>query len=138
MRLSQPLPLPMKIRGTDFVMFSVSNLDRAVKFYRDILGLPEEVYSGEWQWAEFNCGNVTLALKGGEPVPKSGAGGHIALAVDDVKAAGEDLKRKGVQIMKEPHDFGCCQAVEIFDPDGNRVILHHRADGTFGPNLPAT
>ncbi len=126
----------MKILGTDFVMFSVSNLDRAAKFYRDVLGLPQEVYSEEGQWAEFNCGNITLSLKGGEPVPQRRPGGHIALAVEDVRAACEDLKRRGVRITAEPQDFGCCQAVEIFDPDGNRVILHHRADGTFGPNPP--
>jgi len=136
MRLSCRLTRPMKIRGTDFVMFAVSDLDRAVKFYRDVLGLPQEVYSTEWQWAEFNCGNVTLSLKGGESVPKAGSGGHIALAVDDVQAACEDLKRRGVRVGKGVQDFECCQTVEIFDPDGNRVILHHRADGTFGPNPP--
>jgi len=124
----------MKIRGTDFVMFSVSNLDRAAKFYRDVLELPQNVYSEEWQWAEFNCGNVTLSLKGGEPVSPSGSGGHIALAVEDARAAYTDLKRRGVRIAKELQDFGCCQAVEILDPDGNRVLLHHRTDGTFGPN----
>jgi len=128
----------MKIRGTDFVMFPVSNLSRAAKFYRDVLELPQEVYSEEWQWAEFNCGNVTLALKGGEAVPQSGSGGHLALAVDDVQAACEELKRRGVQVPQQPQDYGCCQTVELFDPDGNRVILHHRADGTFGPNPPGT
>jgi predicted enzyme related to lactoylglutathione lyase len=126
----------MKIRGTDFVLFAVSDLDWAAKFYREVLGLSQEVYSAEWQWAEFNCVNVTLSLKGGEAVPKAGSVGHIALAVDDVRAACEDLKRQGVPVEKGVQDFGCCQSLEILDPDGNRVILHHRADGTFGPNPP--
>ena len=98
----------MKIRGTDFVMYPVSDLARAAKFYREVLGLPQEVYSEEWQWAEFNCGNVTLSLKGGEPVPKSGSRGHIALAVEDVPAAGEELKRRGIPIGKGSRDYGCC------------------------------
>ncbi|MGA2281362.1 MAG: VOC family protein, partial [Verrucomicrobiota bacterium] len=38
----------MKIRGTDFVMYPVSDLARAAKFYREVLGLPQEVYSEEW------------------------------------------------------------------------------------------
>jgi predicted enzyme related to lactoylglutathione lyase len=118
-------------------MFSVSDLARAAKFYRDVLGLPQEVYSEQWQWTEFNCGNITLSLKGGEPVPKSGSGGQIALAVEDVPAACDDLRRRGVQVPKQPQDYGFCQTVEIFDPDGNRVILHHRADGTFGPTPSA-
>jgi Glyoxalase/Bleomycin resistance protein/Dioxygenase superfamily len=64
MGLNPRLALPMKIRGTDFVMFPVSDLARAAKFYREVLGLPQEIYSEEWQWAEFNCGNVILSLKG--------------------------------------------------------------------------
>ena len=126
----------MIIRGTDFVMYPVSDLARAASFYREVLGLPQEIYSEEWQWAEFNCGNITLALKGGEKLPKLVPGGRIALAVDDVQAAREELKKRGVQVVTEPHDYSVCCAMEILDPDGNGVILHKRADGTFGPGSP--
>jgi predicted enzyme related to lactoylglutathione lyase len=122
----------MKIRGVDFVMYPVTDLARAADFYRDILGLPQEVYSAEWQWAEFNCGNVTLALLGGQKLPKTFSGGRIALAVEDVDEAQRKLAAEGVRIVKEPQDYGVCQAMEILDPDGNHVILHRRADGTFG------
>ncbi len=122
----------MKIRGTDFVMYQVSDLARAASFYRDVLGLTQEVFSPEWQWAEFNCGNVTLALKGGEQLPATPAGGRVALAVEDVAAAYKELKRKGARILSEPKDYSVCWAMEILDPDGNVVILHQRADGTFG------
>lgn len=126
----------MKIRGTDFVMYPVSDLARAARFYRDVLGLPQEVYSEEWQWAEFNCGNITLALKGGEKLAGPVPGGRIALAVDDVQAAREELKKRGVPVLTEPQDYSVCCAMEILDPDGNLVILHKRADGTFGPGSP--
>ncbi len=122
----------MKIRGTDFVMYPVSDLKRAAGFYRDILGLPQEIYSEESQWAEFNCGNLTLALWGGQQVPKESHGGRIALAVDDVPAVYEELKKKGVRVLSEPHDYSVCWAMEILDPDGNLVLLHRRADGTCG------
>ncbi len=123
----------MKIRGTDFVMYQVSDLARAASFYRDVLGLAQQAYSEEWKWAEFDCGNVTLALKAGEQLPAVIAGGRIALAVDDIQAAHEELKQRGVRIVSEPHDYSVCWAMEILDPDGNLVILHKRADGTFGP-----
>ena len=122
----------MKIRGTDFVRYPVSDLARAASFYRDVLGLPQEVYSEEWQWAEFNCGNTTLALKGGEKLAGPVPGGRIALAVDDVQAAQEELKKRGVRVLTEPHDYSVCCAMEILDPDGNTVILHRRADGSVG------
>jgi predicted enzyme related to lactoylglutathione lyase len=126
----------MKIRGTDFVMYLVSDLARAATFYRDVLGLPQEVYSAEWQWAEFNCGNITLALKGGEKLPDAVTGGHIALAVEDIQAAYEELKKKGVRIVSEPQDYSVCWAMKVLDPDGNAVVLHKRANGTYGQNAP--
>lgn len=122
----------MKIYGADFVMFHVSDLGRAVVFYRDVLGLPCEIESIEYQWAEFDCGNVTLSLKGGVVMYGEHAGGRIALAVDDVRAAYEELKRRDVAIEGEPVDSGVCVAFEVRDPDGNRVILHRRSDGSFG------
>jgi len=127
----------VKIRGIDFVMYQVSDLARAAKFYRETLGLPQELYSEEGNWAEFNCGNVTLSLHGGLKLPEQIAGGRIALAVDDVRAAWADLQRQGARVVGEPVDYGVCCAVEVLDPDGNTVILHQRADGTCGQNLPA-
>ena len=68
----------MKIRGVDFVMLAVSDLARAARFYRETLGLPQEVYSEEWQWAEFDCGNLTLSLKG-DSAPASRAPYHRSM-----------------------------------------------------------
>jgi predicted enzyme related to lactoylglutathione lyase len=122
----------VKIRGTDFVMYQVSDLARAASFYRDVLGLSQEMYSEEWKWAEFDCGNITLALKAGEKLPEVIAGGRIALAVEDIHEAHEEMNKRGVRIVSEPQDYSVCRAMEILDPDGNLVILHQRADGTFG------
>jgi predicted enzyme related to lactoylglutathione lyase/ketosteroid isomerase-like protein len=124
----------MKIRGTDFVMYQVSDLATAARFYRETLGLTQEIYSEEWNWAEFNCGDVTLSLHGGVRLPEQIAGGRIALAVDDVFAASAELKSKGARVVGEPVDYKVCCAVEVLDPDGNTVLLHKRANGTFGPN----
>jgi catechol 2,3-dioxygenase-like lactoylglutathione lyase family enzyme/ketosteroid isomerase-like protein len=124
----------MEIRGTDFVMFQVSDLAAAARFYREVLGLRQDVYSEEGQWAEFSCGDVTLSLHGGGKPPEATASGRIALAVEDVQAARAELKKKGADGVGELHDYGVCRAVEVRDPDGNTVILHRRADGSFGQN----
>lgn len=123
----------MKIRGTDFVMFPVSNLSRAAAFYRDILGLQQEVYSEEYQWAEFNCVNVTLSLKGGYSSDEIAGGARLALAVENIEVVYAELLAKGVRLSGPPTDHGVCQHLEIRDPDNHIVILHHRTDGTFGP-----
>jgi catechol 2,3-dioxygenase-like lactoylglutathione lyase family enzyme len=124
----------MKVRGTDFVMYQVSDLKRAAAFYRETLGLSQEMCSEEWKWAEFNCGNVTLALNGGIALPERIAGGRVALAVDDVIAASAELKSQGVRFELEPTDYSVCHAAVILDPDGNAIVLHQRANGTFGQN----
>jgi catechol 2,3-dioxygenase-like lactoylglutathione lyase family enzyme len=124
----------MHIRGTDFVMFLVSDLTRAVEFYRDVLGLRCEIESTEYQWAEFDCGNVTLSLKGGAVAEGTKAGGQIALAVDNAYRVHEELRQRGVPLAAAPVDSGVCLAVEVYDPDGNLVILHQRADGSYGQN----
>ncbi|HVT73949.1 MAG TPA: VOC family protein [Lacunisphaera sp.] len=125
----------MKILGTDFVTYYVGNFHAAVMFYRDILALPLTTYSDADQWAEFDCGNVTLALKGGEDIIPGDHAPRIALAVDDVGAAWKELKTHGVNIVCPPQDHGVCRHLELLDPDGNVVILHHRADGTHGQDV---
>jgi catechol 2,3-dioxygenase-like lactoylglutathione lyase family enzyme len=128
----------MKILACDFVMFLVSDLSRAVAFYRDALGLRCELESLEHQWAEFDCGNVTLSLKGRGLADDVRGGGRIALAVDDVTSAYEELKRRGVPLESAPVDNGCCWHLEVPDPDGNLVILHKRANGTHGQDTKST
>ena len=128
----------MNIRGTDFVVYQVSDIARAAAFYRETLGLPQEMCSEEYQWAEFNCGDVTLSLHGGQKLPQQIAGGRIALAVEDVHAAYAELKSKGARVVGEPVDYGVCCAMEVLDPDGNTVIIHKRADGTFGQSTAST
>ena len=124
----------MHIRGTDFVMFQVSDLARACAFYRDLLGLRQDLYSEEYQWAEFDAGNVTLSLHGNAKPAGAAAGGRIAFAVADIHAAYRELQAKATAILKPPFDHSCCWHLELEDPDGNLVILHQRADGTFGQN----
>ena len=54
------------------------------------------------------------------------------MAVEDIRAAYAELKSKGARVLNEPVDYSVCSAMEVVDPDGNTVILHHRADGTVG------
>jgi predicted enzyme related to lactoylglutathione lyase len=122
----------MKIRGTDFVMYQVSDLATAARFYREALGLPQEAYSEEWKWAEFNCGQVTLALHGGVKLPEVITGGRLSLAVEDIHGAYAELKSQGARVQGEPKNYSVCWAMEVLDPDGNTVILHQRADGSCG------
>lgn len=122
----------MNIRGTDFVTYPVRDFARAVTFYRDTLGLRLEVCSEPDGWAEFDCGNVTLALHAEASGLQPGTGARLALAVDDIDRAYAELAADPRIAPYPPSDYGVCRACEIRDPDGNALLLHHRTDGTFG------
>lgn len=122
----------MKIQGADFFAYLVSDLPASAAFYRDVLGLPQTEYREEWQWAEFDCGNITLTLYGGTALPDVVLGGRIAFAVEDIHAAHRVLKERGAAIFKPPHELTGCWHLEILDPDNNMIILHQRKDGTMG------
>ncbi len=124
----------MKVRGVDFVFYNVTNMDRAVAFYRDVLGLKVIGEVGK-MWTEFETGNLALVVGvyGAAPVPKGKKGNvSVGLSVDDVKGALEYLKSKDVAVNMELQDFPSCHMASISDPDGNEIVLHHRKDGTVG------
>lgn len=124
----------MEVRAVDSVLYKVSNLNRAIEFYRDTLGLPlESTFRGAW--AELTAEQLAIAL--GRPEadrssPGPGTGAEVALAVSDVKAAVEDLRAKGVSILREAGEAPVCHMALVADPDGNRIWLHQRKDGTTG------
>jgi predicted enzyme related to lactoylglutathione lyase len=116
------------VTGVDFVPFSTQDLDKAVEFYGEILGLQRSVYIPERQYAEFETGNVTFSVVVGEAM---GIGHHVnalavALHVDDVAAARAALEQRGVQFTGDILDTGVCHMAFFADPDGNALMLHHR------------
>jgi len=128
---------PLKVRGADFVLYWVSDVERSLEFYRDLLGM--QVGSNwENQWVELDAPPTTLALvragAGGSDEPPT-TGIHapsISLAVHDVRAAVAEAKRHGITVKLEPMDSPVCVSAVLLDPDGNAVGLHTRKDGTFG------
>lgn len=118
----------MKVRAIDFVVTHVTDRERSKAFYRDVLGIHDPIFQETGDWLEFDTKPVAFALiQLGRP-PKT----SIALAVEDVRAAVDELRAKGVTISMEPIETPDCIMAEILDPDGNSVILHQRHDGTAG------
>ena len=116
------------VGGVDFVALSTHDLAAAASFYGDTLGLRRSVYMPERNYSEFETGNLTLSIIDGE---KMGIGHNvnhtaIALHVDDVGAAREDLEARGVDFAADTLDTGVCHMAFFADPDGNALMLHHR------------
>ena len=111
----------------DYTMVVVSDMQRSVEFYRDVLGLPLKFQSPDW--TEFQTGTTTFALHGGGTAPQgqpagdpSKQAGHCSIGfnVEDVDKTYEELKAKGINFVMPPmqrEGEGIRLAVAI-DPDG--------------------
>ena len=112
------------VQRVDFVSIPVRDLERARRFYGEVLGLP----AGGPAPDEFEAGNVTLALwapeADGERFSANVAG--VALRVPKVAAARRALEEQGVEFIGETVDTGVCHMAFLRDPDGNTLILHRR------------
>jgi len=120
------------VTGVDFVCIPTTDLSAAMTFYGEVLGLER---SSVWQrpgqealGAEFETGSLTLALVAGEKIgiafqPNSVP---VALHVDDVERAREELESHGVEFPADTIDSGVCHMANFRDPDGNALMLHHR------------
>jgi lactoylglutathione lyase len=114
------------IKRISLTIIHVSDLRRAVHFYRDLLGL--KLTAETSQWAEFQIGDCRLALQGGaDPtltIPHKAAGYiSFSLEVDDVVEAYEVLKAAGVEFIRPPaeHEFGMLAVLR--DPDARDIML---------------
>ena len=126
----------MSIRGTDFVYYQTSDIEKAIEFYRDTLGMELYGYFEEVKWAEFNAGNTPFAIndpRAFDPEARAKAGGaSVAFAVENLEKYVEQLEAKGVQVTMPTNETPVCHFACISDPDGNTIWLHNRKDGTFG------
>ena len=122
-------PADTLVSGVDFVSIPTRDLERAVAFYGETLGLHRSAYRPDRNFAEFDTGTVTLSVV--DPV-RMGIGefkpnaNHIALQVDDVAAARATLEERGVTFMGDVFDTGVCHMAFFADPDGNALMFHHR------------
>jgi catechol 2,3-dioxygenase-like lactoylglutathione lyase family enzyme len=116
------------VTGTDFITVATADFDAAVKFYGNVLGLPESKRWGQMPAAEFETGNLTIAVMQSDAFGlEFRANNHpIELRVDDVAAARAELESRGVAFKGDTIDSGVCHQAFFEDPDGNALAIHHR------------
>jgi predicted enzyme related to lactoylglutathione lyase len=121
----------VNVLGIDFTFFAVSDMQKSLAFYRDVLGIPLACLVHEDTWAEFEINPGTLVLGHDDSITEPG-GGVVALAVEDAKATVEELEQAGIQIQASLGESAVCFWAIIADPDGNSIIIHQRKDKTVG------
>ncbi len=114
-------------------MYCTRDMRRTRKFYQRLFGFKR---GAEWNlfWSEFATEPVTLCLNG--PSKKANWNWQgpcaVALAVKDIYAAIRECRRRKVKVLLDPVETSVCWMAFIADPEGNRICLHQRKDGTAG------
>ena len=114
----------------DYVILYVGDLDRAISFYRDVIGLPFKFT--ESGYAEFATEGTKFALydRAGlrTLIGREGTDGEatmeVAFLVDDVDREARRLREAGVAVLSGPVDRPWGQRTfHLLDPDGHVVEL---------------
>ena len=113
----------MRLAAVDHVWFWVTDMDRAIAFYRDGLGLSVSSRHGD-EWAELDAGSIRIGLHGardGRPTPH---GGTAVFRVDDLDLAKAWLEERGVAFDDHLGEVpGIARYASFDDPDGNSMQL---------------
>lgn len=108
------------------ISMRVHDVDRATRFYRDALGLPF-LFAAPPRLAFFDCDGVRLMLSTPEPAFDH-PGSMLYFGVDDIGAAADTLKTRGVVFRDEPHKVATLADREVWlavfqDTEGNTLAL---------------
>lgn len=117
-------------------MLRVGDLDRSIRFYTEVLGMSllrqNEYPDGKFTLAFLGYGNesensvIELTYNWGtEHYDLGNAFGHLALEVDDVYQATDEIRKAGGKILREagPMNAGTTIIAFVEDPDGYQIEL---------------
>lgn len=146
------------INGVHHISLSTVDIDRLLKFYRDLLGLEQlhdvalregdkafetvvgmEDVAGRSAWLRAGNGLIVEIFQFTRPIPRPvemrpacDAGiRHICFDVTDITAEYERLRSKGITFISPPQTFAIkVRAAYLRDPDGNIVELQEILPGS--------
>lgn len=108
----------------NYTIVFVSDMQRSIGFYRDVLGLPLKFETPHW--SEFTTEGATLALHLGDaPAPDAGNADHDApgrcrpgFHVPNLDEFHANMARNGVVCIQEPRETFGSRIAQYVDPDG--------------------
>lgn len=116
----------MNIKKVGNVILAVKDLDKSVKFYNELIGLP--IKRQRRSWVDLGTSGALLSLH-----PASLTAQHIGSSIEngitigflvgDVTSAVEELKSKGVKIYRDIVDREAGKNAMILDPDDYLISL---------------
>jgi len=127
------MAIPATFLGIDHVVLRVTDMERTVGFYRDVLGLRVERIFERIGLYQIRCGGNLIdlvAMTPGETLPPPAARGieHLCLSVEaDLDELIAHVESKGSPVFRGPMEVygarGFGTSIYIHDPDGYEIEL---------------
>lgn len=110
--------------GIAAVWVPVTDMDRAVEFYRDRLGF--DITMQDSDWSEVDANGLTIGLNAREKASAHAEGGAVISfqPEGDIEREAERLKGAGVDITGEISDHEWGRILPFKDSEGNDLQLY--------------
>ena len=112
------------VAGVSNVWVPVQDMQRALGFHRDVLGLTVKMESPEW--SELDAGGLSIGLNARETASGSSSGGAVITFQPEagIEAEVAQLKGKGVTFTGEVSSYDWGSVAPFRDSEGNDLQLY--------------
>lgn len=122
-----PIPIGPSLNQIGQIFVNVKDLDRAIAFYRDTLGMTF-LFQAPPNMAFFDCGGIRLMLGIADRPELDHPSSIIYYKVDDIERVYEIFNARGVEFIAKPHLVAPMQTYDLWladfkDSEGNIVAL---------------
>ena len=105
------------LKKIDAVLHRVGDIDEAIRFYVDVLGLRLGWREDSMAGLLFPGNDSELVLHIDDSLPNP----NISFQVEDVDDFVEEYREKGYNVLVEPFDIRCGMCAVLSDPYGNGI-----------------
>ena len=125
--MTVPIPIGPTLNQIGQIFVNVKDLERAIAFYRDILGMTF-LFQAPPNMAFFDCGGIRLMLGIADRADLDHPASIIYYKVEDIERIYETFKARGVEFIVKPHlvapmpDYDLWLA-DFKDSEGNFLAL---------------
>jgi len=125
--LTAPIPIGPTLNQIGQIFVNVKDLDRAIAFYRDTLGMTF-LFTAPPNMAFFDCGGIRIMLGIADRPDLDHPASIIYYKVDDIERVYETFKARGVEFIIKPHLVAPMPTYDLWladfkDSEGNFVAL---------------
>ena len=107
------------LKKIDAVLHRVGDLDEAIQFYVDVLGLKLGWKDKSMVGMLFPGNDSELVLHTDEILPNP----NVSFQVENVEAFVDEYRGKGYNVLVDPFDIRCGRCAVLSDPYGNGIEI---------------